>query len=592
MRVLGISEEHDSHSCIIENGRVLAAAGEERFSRIKNHDSKLHGLNRRSLEFVLDYTGSNSENIDMVALAILPPWKLQMRVLQDMAHQKNWKWSLFFMGSWSWAGPLWYGAPYVYNTWRLKRMRKLLRAHNLHKTPISLVGHHLAHAASAYYTSADDDALVITMDGKGDGLAGSVYKGTGGDLELVNNMSKYNSLGYLYSAVTEGYGFKHNRHEGKITGLAAYGDQNSPAYQSFKGFIEADGLGVNYKLNREVFQPPFPHWRNHKYMWRQIVKRIPESSREDVAAAVQRRTEDVVTGLVANAVDKTGLTKINLAGGIFANVRVNQKILQLKDVESIYIHPCMGDGGMAVGAALYAWSRHMLDAGKKIKTGFPDNVYYGPEFTEAEIEKSLKEEGVKYEYHKKVEPEIAGLISDGHVIARFNGRVEYGPRALGNRSILYQPTDNSVNDWLNKRLQRTEFMPFAPVSLEEDLKGYYLETEGGEMPARFMTVTFDCTEDMKKECPAVVHVDGTARPQTICKSQNESYYEIVKEYKKLTGLRSMINTSYNMHEEPIVCTPYDAIRAFKMGHLDYLAIGNFIAKNDIAKNGIAKNANP
>ena len=164
------------------------------------------------------------------------------------------------------------------------------------------------------------------------------------------------------------------------------------------------------------------------------------------------------------------------------------------------------------------------------------------------------------------------------VVARFDGKMEYGPRALGNRSILYNPKDKSVNDWLNERLKRTEFMPFAPVTLEKDTKESYKNFEGGEHPAKFMTITFDCTDWFSKNCPAVTHVDGTARPQVVNGKENKVYYDIVKEYKKLTGIGTIINTSFNMHEEPIVCTPEEAIKSFKMGHLDYLAISNFLVK--------------
>jgi carbamoyltransferase len=178
-----------------------------------------------------------------------------------------------------------------------------------------------------------------------------------------------------------------------------------------------------------------------------------------------------------------------------------------------------------------------------------------------------------------VEREIAALLADGYVVARFNGRMEYGPRALGNRSILYQPTDPSVNDWLNQNLVRTEYMPFAPSTLAEYADQCFIGVDGAFDTARFMTITFDCTEWMKEHCPGVVHVDGTARPQLVRKEDNSSYHQIIQEFYHLTGLPAIINTSFNMHEEPIVCTPSDAIRSFQLGHLDYLALGPFVIKN-------------
>jgi carbamoyltransferase len=239
----------------------------------------------------------------------------------------------------------------------------------------------------------------------------------------------------------------------------------------------------------------------------------------------------------------------------------------------------MGDEGLALGAAFAA----SVALGKTLP--LEDNslkladVYFGPTFSSNEIEEAIVREGLNAEYLPDIERRIAELLVRSHVVARFDGRMEYGPRALGNRSILYQPTDPTVNDWLNKRLKRTEFMPFAPVTLEEFANQCYENLDGARYPAKFMTITFDCTPWMKQHCPAVVHVDGTARPQLISQQSNRSYHRIVEEYRKLTGLPSIINTSFNMHEEPIVCTPEDAIRAFRDGQLDYLAMGNYLIEH-------------
>jgi carbamoyltransferase len=239
----------------------------------------------------------------------------------------------------------------------------------------------------------------------------------------------------------------------------------------------------------------------------------------------------------------------------------------------------MGDEGLAVGAAFAVSSALAKESGGKIISSKLSDVHFGPDYTDREIEAAVSNSGLKPQYIDDIERRIAVLLAEGHVVARFNGRMEYGPRALGNRSILFQATDPTVNDWLNKRLQRTEFMPFAPVTLEEFADQCYVDMDGARYPARFMTITVDCTDWMKKHCPAVVHVDGTARPQIIAKESNPSYYRIVEEYRKLTGLPTLINTSFNMHEEPIVCTPADALRAFVEGHLDYLAMGNYLLRN-------------
>jgi len=239
----------------------------------------------------------------------------------------------------------------------------------------------------------------------------------------------------------------------------------------------------------------------------------------------------------------------------------------------------MGDSGISAGGAMYVYVKEMLRKGLEPNFKPIDNVYYGPGYTTEEIKDALDKSGLVHVHHKNVEKEIAKLLAKSHVVARFNGRMEFGPRALGNRSILYQTSDQTINEWLNKRLKRTEFMPFAPSTLFEDRHKYYLNVDAALSPAQFMTITFDCTNFMKKNCPAVVHIDGTARPQLVRKEVNPSYHKIISEYKKLTGIATIINTSFNMHEEPIVCTPQDAIRSFQAGHLDYLAIGNFLVKN-------------
>ena len=283
--------------------------------------------------------------------------------------------------------------------------------------------------------------------------------------------------------------------------------------------------------------------------------------------------EEVVTKYLEYYVKQTGIDTVVMSGGVAANVKLNQRVHELPDVKNIYIHPGMGDGGCGTGAAILK----TLEAGIQVER--LDSVYQGPEYTDKQLKEAIESEGLEYTQCDDVEAEIAALIADNHVVARFNGRMEYGPRALGNRSILYPAQDPDVNQWLNHRLGRTEFMPFAPATLFEDRSEYYLNTEGAEFTAHFMTITFDCTPKMKQQCPAAVHVDGTARPQFVSNDSNPSFYRILKEYKKLTGISSVINTSFNMHEEPIVCTPADAIRAFTLGNLDYLAMGDFLVRS-------------
>ncbi|UCE86151.1 MAG: carbamoyltransferase, partial [Deltaproteobacteria bacterium] len=203
----------------------------------------------------------------------------------------------------------------------------------------------------------------------------------------------------------------------------------------------------------------------------------------------------------------------------------------------------------------------------------------GPEYSDEEMLDAIRAYGLSARRHEPVEPEIARLLADGRVVARFNGRMEFGPRALGNRSILYHASDAEVNDWLNKRLRRTEFMPFAPALLDDEAAASFRGLDGAEHAAEFMTITFDCTDEFRRRCPAAVHVDGTARPQIVKASTNPSFHAVLREYRRLTGIGAVVNTSFNMHEEPIVCTPEDAVRAFLQGRLDYLAMGRFVVEH-------------
>jgi len=257
-------------------------------------------------------------------------------------------------------------------------------------------------------------------------------------------------------------------------------------------------------------------------------------------------------------------------------VKMNQRIHAIPGVQGTFVYPNMGDGGCGSGLAmLLSWKGGVQPSIR--------DVYWGPSYTNAQIREALDAAGLRYEQPKNLAAEVAKKIHAGEVVGRFDGRMEYGPRALGNRSILYHAKEPGVNQWLNQRLGRTEFMPFAPVTLWEAREQCYVGIRGAEHAAEFMTMTFDCTDWMKQHCPAAVHVDGTARPQLVQRDVNPGYYDVLKEYEKLSGLPSLINTSFNMHEEPIVCSPQDAIRAFLLGHLDALAIGPFFVPNPAAK---------
>ncbi|MBC8179848.1 carbamoyltransferase, partial [candidate division KSB1 bacterium] len=461
------------------------------------------------------------------------------------------------------ARKLYYGMKNVITRGRQSKIIEVLQEKFGINKPVHFVDHHLCHAASAYYTCGYNEATVITQDGAGDGKCSRVYRVKSGKFEELTVLDSYDSIGNYYSYVTHLCGYKAHKHEGKITGLAALGKPT---------FLELLRKYIKFENGKiQNIGKCFDHSAIKK-----IQQELPtDFSHADLSASVQDLLEENVAGFCNYWVDKSGIGDVALAGGVFANVKMNQRIHELECTSSLFVHPGMGDDGLAVGAALHEESRL---AGYRPQKVIQD-VYLGGEFSEKEITRALDYHNLKpVELKDDLEKEVARLLATGKVVARCDGRMEYGPRALGNRTIMYQPTDPTVNKWLNERLVRTEFMPFAPVTLWEDRDNCYLNVSGAEETARFMTITFDCTDSMKKNCPAVCHVDGTARPQLIREEDNKSYYKILKEYQNITGLSSLINTSFNMHEEPIVHTPDDACRSFMRGNLDALVIGPYLIK--------------
>ena len=574
MKILGIADGLTGGTALIEDGKILYAIHEERLIRAK----MATGFPRESISKVLQDTGTQPQDIDAIAVAMVNDFFQEKAVAFDgwlLGKQAPLK-EVLLSASSHVAGifgtrPFLQGSYYQLKSLLGRKRRKaipeLLRRDWGFTCPIKFIDHHFAHACSAYFTAGLDEATVITMDGAGDNSSSRVYLVKNGQFEQLWNVDSFNSLANYYAYITHLCGFKAHKHEGKITGLAGHGE---PVY--------ADILEqfITYKNGSTVNKGQVFYWSAVKA----IKKALPLSfKREDLAASMQQVLEDVGCAYIRHWVEKSGCPHLAVAGGIFANVKLNQRIRDLENVESVFIHPGMGDEGLAVGAAFALHSDLAKAQGSKISSSKLADVYLGPNFSNQQIEEAVAKEGLKAHYIGDIERSIAQLLARGYVVARFDGRMEYGPRALGNRSILYQATDATVNDWLNKRLKRTEFMPFAPVTLEEFVDKCYEDFDGARYPARFMTITVNCTDWMKKHCPAVVHVDGTARPQIIDQQSNPSYYRILEEYQKLTGLPTLINTSFNMHEEPIVCDPSDALRAFMDGGLDYLAMGNYLLEH-------------
>ena len=611
MKILGISPlDKDCNASLVEDGRVLFAAGEERFSRVKQHA----GFPHRAIQAALNATGTDPRDIDVVAYPFLE-WRKESELIldaiaaeeRDQDHydevglqrlldeaegripertspvhglsspnqrkRKGAAKELFYRYAgaertisravamrlardWAtracedhekWNAELEEGLRGLGLLWKLKRSE-----------------HHLSHAANAYLTSGFDRALIVTIDGYGSGLAGSVSIGEGGRIRRLHNLKFPHSLGTFYEMVTSSLGFHPDRHAGKIVGLAAYGDPRVLADVLLSRIVRMPG---DFRLVENL----------NVHFSRHLAARFPMI---DVAAAYQHVLEVVATDLVRHWVRETGCGNVVLSGGVTANVKMNQRIHEMDEVAQTFVYPNMGDGGCGTGLAL------MQSWPGGVRPSIRD-VYWGPAYSEAEIRAELDKNGLAYDRPTDLAGEIARRIHGGEVIGRFDGRMEYGPRALGNRSILYHAREPEVNQWLNKRLGRTEFMPFAPVTLWEARERCYVDLAGAEHAAEFMTVTFDCTPWMRQNCPAAVHVDGTARPQLVKRDVNPGYWDLLSAYEKLSGVPCLINTSFNMHEEPIVCSPSDAVRAFLLGNIDGLAIGSYFAPHPSRRDGSA-----
>lgn len=556
---LGFHKSHDSSLCLTTpDGEMLFVASEERFTRKKLQA----GVPYRCKDYLLEHYKVGPVIVCYGGL------KIKDRLQREAA---------FHMASLAKGlntPPLQHDIGKLYDrlTGKKNEPDKPKLFDNLDIRQVVHVDHHDCHAAGAWYQSGFEDGIVMTLDGLGDCFSAAFYKGRGSKLERTRAYYHNDvTIGEDYEMMTALLGFNPHRHPGKITGLAAFGTHNVECLEAVRSFFQK----VWKKGSRNFF---YEFHTEHEDSAVGELRRLREAvfgrfSREDMAYAIQYLCEEDTLALIRDNVPDPPNHNIALAGGVFANVKLNKRVHEL-GFKNVFVQPAMNDAGLATGAVLWH-----LGESKGLRPYRLRNMYGGPGYSQADVEAAVKAQHLEYEVLDPIEPRVARLLADGFVVARFEGRMEFGPRALGHRSILYAARDPDVNDWLNKRLRRTEFMPFAPSTLLEYADQCYERANGAHHPAMFMTITFDCTPWFKETCPAAVHIDGTARPQLVSREESPSYYRIIDEYRKITGIPSIINTSFNMHEEPIVMTPEDAVRSFMEGHLDYLAIENVLVKN-------------
>jgi len=568
MKVLGIYDSHNCGAALIDNMEIVAAVEEERLSRTKIE----FGMPKKAIKSVLEIAGLNWEDIDAVAVGgiydptplvrwnyrafqferkITPKWWLQYRLWKIYYPMRNNRLSRQIES--------WLNRQIVY--------RQLVRFYPIAREKVSHIDHHLCHANVGYRTSGFDKALIFTIDGSGDGYSNSLFLGEAGKITFVAGSKETASLGKFYSNATLGLGFKKLSGEGKLMGLAAYGDP-SVYYPHLEHVLTVEDVDNLVLRNNEDLL-------GNKWALK-VKKDLAKFKREDIAAAVQKRFEDIILVLVGHFVEKFGINKIVLVGGGAMNVKMNQRVREMDNVEDTFIFPAMTDAGIAPGAALEICYQLMSINGRTPSLSRLESPCLGPDYSNEAIKEVLDRRGYgqRVRYVEDIEKVVGDLIVNGYIVTRFSGKMEYGPRALGNRSILTLATRDDIEETLNQRLGRDEFMPFAPSILEEHAD-QYLERYAY---SPFMVETFDVKSKYIDKFSPIVHVDNTLRPQIVRRNVSPGYWKVVKRVGDKTGYYLVLNTSYNIHGEPIVCSPDDALNTFEHGATDYLALGNWLLK--------------
>ena len=562
MNIAGVNFSNDSAAAVVSGGRRVAASAEERFSRRK-HDSSFPV---KALSYCLNRAGLAAAEVDGYAFFWNPG-----RHLEPMLSRNS--------------GAFRHHAEYLYNFPNhllqfmgqpgVEMVTQTLGLEGGGEVPIYYVDHHLTHAANAFYNSHFDSAAILTVDGYGERNSTLIGKGEGLDLKRVLTVDYPHSVGSLYAAFTQYLGFRANSGEGKVMGLASYGDDS--LYEKVAGLVrltedgfELDLTYFNYMLERTTRY-------SHKLVDLLGPPRVPESKltqrHNDIAAALQLVTEEILLHLARLARKKTNSPNLCISGGVALNCVANTRIIREAGFEKIFIYPASGDQGSSLGAAQYvahALKRQPRDPGEYLD-------YLGFENTPEEMAHAVATAGTPSAALDEPEAIAARLISRGKIVGWYQGRSEFGPRALGNRSIIADPRPAEMKDILNARVKfREPFRPFAPSCLEESCGDLFDSAE----PSPFMLRVYDTLPERLQDLAAITHVDGGARVQTVTEAQNAPYYNVIKEFGKLTGVDCILNTSFNIRGEPIVNTVKEALFCFYGTDMDYLVAGNNLVAKD------------
>ena len=605
MIILGISAYyHDSGACLLRDGEIIAAVQEERFTR-KKHDA---GFPKNAINYCLQEAGIEPTRLDNVVFYEKPFVKFE-RLLETYLAFAPRGFSSFFRSM-----PLWVKEKLFQKSALVRALGDTLGQSVNWSEKLLFSEHHLSHAASAFFPSPFHSAAVLTLDGVGEWTTSSLALGDGNDLQIIKEIHFPHSIGLLYSAFTYYTGFKVNSGEYKVMGLAPYGSpiysdkiKNNLIHIAGDGSFQLDMSFFNYatgltmtneKFNALFGGPP----------------RGPETALTqrdmDLAASIQQVTEEIVVRMARSVAIETGQRNLCLAGGVALNCVANGLLAREKIFENIWVQPAAGDAGGALGAALAAWHLHHRNPRRVMVSGLDamKGAYLGPEFEDADIELELRTSGANYAKLREEEviEEVASALAEGKAVGWMQGRMEFGPRALGARSIIADPRSPEMQRQLNLKVKyRESFRPFAPSVLREDV-GEWFEHEGD---SPYMLMVADVKKDKRLDMssaeeslfgidklniprsavPAITHVDYSARIQTVHAETNPRYHALISKFKQKTGCPMVVNTSFNVRGEPIICTPTDAFKCFMGTELDVLSVGNFILYKEKQDPALIKN---
>ncbi|UKT62592.1 carbamoyltransferase family protein [Pedobacter mucosus] len=584
MYTLGINAVfHDSSACIIKDGQLLAAAEDERFTHIKHGKRPIpfntYEIPFHAIDYCLKTAGIHLKDVDHIAYSFDPYLIIDKENANDAyceipfvpqadsnTHQDKNPWENLFISA------ILHAPAQLADGWP-HHLQNRFHGSKVTDWEWHFVNHHTAHAASAFFPSPYHNAAILTLDGRGETSSTTYSIGNGTEMKKISEVPLPHSLGLLYERITTHLGFLHSSDEYKVMALASYG--NPVFANDFREIINVKENG-NYTIENENLIERFGPTR---------LKDEPFTSFHfDLARSLQFVLEETVLKLVDWLYEETKQTNLVMAGGVALNCVLNARIRDLSKFENVWVQPAAGDSGTALGAAMFV---DINERNVTEKEFVMDHAYWGPAYSDQEIERFLKWAKVPYRKMENVAEETAQLLAENQIIGWFQGRMEFGPRALGSRSILASPIDPGMQSRLNEVKDREDFRPVAPVVLQEDAHLWFKNAK--ESP--YMLFIYDVLDEKADQIPAVKHTDGTARIQTINQQQHPEYYQLIKAFKEITGVPVLVNTSFNTLGKPIVCTPRDAIECFWTSPFDSLIIGSYLITKHEDKKDIGRYSN-